>query len=108
MSSIFSLIHSLTPSEKRYFKLYAQRQVQGRNTNYLKLFEAINTQVKYDEPELLKRFRKETFVKQFSVAKNYLFNMLLKSMQEYNQENFIEWKIRNLFLQVKILASKGA
>ena len=107
MSSIFSLIHSLTPSEKRYFKLYAQRQVQGRNTNYLKLFEAINTQVKYDEPELLKRFRKETFVKQFSVAKNYLFNMLLKSMQEYNQENFIEWKIRNLFLQVKILASKG-
>lgn len=107
MSSIFSLIHSLTPSEKRYFKLYAQRQVQGRNANYLKLFEAINNQENYDEDELLKRFRKETFVKQFSVAKNYLFSMLLKSLQEYNEENFIEWKIRNLFLQVKILASKG-
>lgn len=107
MSSIFSFIHSLTPSEKRYFKLYAQRQVQGRDTNYLKLFEAINNQEKYDEEELLKKFRKESFVKQFAVTKNYLFNMLLKSMQEYNEENFIEWKIRNMFLQVKILASKG-
>lgn len=107
MSSIFSFIHSLTPSEKRYFKLYAQRQVQSRNTHYLNLFEAINNQEKYDEEELQKKFRKETFIKQFGVTKNYLFTMLLKSMQEYNEENFIEWKIRNLYLQIKILASKG-
>jgi|GEM_PF-2962501 len=105
--SLFSLIKSLNPSEKRYFTLFAQRQVQQRNTNYLKLFEAINKQEKYDEGELLKKFRYEGFVKQFAVTKNYLFNMVLKSMQEYNEENFIEWKIRNLFLQVKILASKG-
>ena len=107
MSSIFSLIHSLTPSEKRYFTLFAQRQVQQRNTNYLKLFDAVNNMEVYDETVLLKKFRKENFVKQFSVAKNYLFTMLLKSMQEYNEENFIEWKIRNMFLQVKILAGKG-
>jgi hypothetical protein len=107
MSSIFNLIHSLTPSEKRYFNLYAQRQVQGRDTNYLKLFEAINNQEKYEEDELLKKFRRESFVKQFAVTKNYLFNMILKSMQEYNEQNFIEWKIRNMFLQIKILASKG-
>lgn len=106
-NSLFSLIHSLNPSEKRYFNLFAQRQVQQRNTNYLKLFDAINNLDDYDEEALLKKFRRENFIKQFAVTKNYLFNMILKSMQEYNEQNFIEWKIRNLFLQIKILASKG-
>ena len=107
MNSLFSLIHSLSPSEKRYFKLFTQRQVQHKNTNYAKLFDAINEQEIYDEDALLKKFKKETFTKQFGVAKNYLFSMILSCMQQYNEENFIEWKIRNMFLQVKILASKG-
>lgn len=107
MQSLFSLIHSLSPSEKRYFKLFAQRQVQHKNTNYAKIFDAINEQEVYDENVLLTKFKKETFAKQFGVAKNYLFNMILSCMQQYNEENFIEWKIRNLFLQCKILASKG-
>ena len=62
MSSIFSLIHSLTPSEKRYFTLFAQRQVQQRNTNYLKLFDAVNNMEVYDETVLLKKFRKENLL----------------------------------------------
>jgi hypothetical protein len=107
MNSLFSLIHSLSPSEKRYFKLFTQRQVQHKNTNYAKLFDAINEQEIYDEGALLKKFKKEIFTKQFGVAKNYLFNMILSCMQQYNEENFIEWKIRNMFLQIKILASKG-
>lgn len=106
-NNLFILIKSLNPSEKRYFNLYAQRQVQQRNTNYLKVFEAINKQEKYDEEKLIMKFRRENFVKQFSVTKHYLFNMILKGMQEYNEENFIEWKIRNMFLQIKLLASKG-
>ncbi len=107
MNSLFALVHSLSPSEKRYFKLFTQRQVQHKNTNYAKLFDAINEQMVYDEVALLKKFKKEVFVKQFGVAKNYLFNMILSCMQLYNEENFIEWKIRNMFLQCKILTSKG-
>ena len=107
MDSLFTLIHSLTPSEKRYFKLFTQRQVQHKNTNYAKLFDAINEQEEYNEDALLKKFKKETFAKQMGVAKNYLLNMILNCMQQYNEENYIEWKIRNMFLQCKILASKG-
>lgn len=107
MQSLFSLIHSLSPSEKRYFRLYAQRQVQHKNTSYFKIFDAINQQDNYDESALLKKFKNETFSKQFGVVKNYLFNMILSCMQLYNEENFIEWKIRNMLLQCKILASKG-
>lgn len=107
MNALFSLIHSLSPSEKRYFKLFAQRQVQTKSTNYAKLFDAINEQEFYCEADLLKKFRKENFVKQFAVTKHYLFQMILKSMEEYNEETFAEWKIRNQYLQIKILASKG-
>lgn len=81
--------------------------MQNKNTNYSKIFDAINDQEIYNEEILLKKFRKEVFVKQFGVAKNYLFNMILSCMQQYNEENFIEWKIRNMLLQCKILASKG-
>lgn len=105
--SLFLLIHSLSPSEKRYFKLFAQRQVQNKNTNYAKLFDAINNMGQYDEVLLLKKFRNETFIKQLGVAKNYLFTMILNCLQQYYEENFIEWKIRNMFLQCKVLASKG-
>lgn len=107
MDSLFLLIHSLLPTEKRYFKLYAQRQVQNKNTNYYKLFDAINEMGEYNEVKLLKKFRNEAFAKQLSVAKNYLYTMILSCLQQYNEENFIEWKIRNMFLQCKILASKG-
>lgn len=107
MDSLFLLVQSLSPAEKRYFKLFAQRQVQHKNTNYAKLFDAINTMKEYDENYLLKKFRKETFARQIGVAKNYLFNLILSCLQQYNEENFIEWKIRNQFLQCKILASKG-
>ncbi|MFY8090176.1 MAG: hypothetical protein ACOVMI_02895 [Chitinophagaceae bacterium] len=107
MNSLFSLIHSLTPTEKRYFKLFAQRQVQHKNTNYAKIFDAINEQIEYNEESLLKKFKRENFINQFGVTKNYLFNIILSCMQQYNEENFIEWKIRNMFLQCKILASKG-
>lgn len=107
MQKLHTLIHSLSPSEKRYFKLFAQRQVQNKTTHYYKLFEAINQQSLYDENELLKKFRRESFVKHFAVTKNYLFGLILKSMQEYNEEHFVEWKIRNQYSQIKILASKG-
>lgn len=107
MNNLHSLIHSLSPSEKRYFKLFAQRQVQHKATHYYKLFEAINQQSIYNETDLLKKFRKESFIKHFAVTKNYLYGLILKSMQAFNQENFVEWKIRNAYSQIKILASKG-
>lgn len=107
MDSLFLLIKSLSSAEKRYFKIFALRQVQHKNTNYAMVFDAINSMETYDEVWLLKKFRKEPFVKQIGVTKNYLFSMILSCMQLYNEENFIEWKIRNQYLQCKILASKG-
>src|SRR5690606_18709603 len=44
---LFELVRSLTKSEKRYFKLFAQ--MQGKDKKYLLLFDAIDRLEEYDE-----------------------------------------------------------
>ena len=48
--NLHALIHSLTKSEKRHFKLVAQSH--GSNKNYLDLFDALDGQEVFDESAL--------------------------------------------------------
>ena len=57
--SLHELIHSMTMSEKRHFKIYASKHVIGGSNDYVQLFDAIAEQVEYND-EFLKR---ESFVK---------------------------------------------
>jgi hypothetical protein len=54
--NLFQLIKSLSPGEKRYFKLYAARQSESKKTNYEKLFDEFNElpdDQEYDEDVFL-------------------------------------------------------
>ncbi len=93
---LFRLIHSLTKSEKRYFKIYASRHVIGRENNYLKLFSAIEQQKEYDEDALRKQFRREKFARQLAVTKNYLYKLIMESMRMYHADKTPEAQIRSL------------
>lgn len=104
---LFQLIKSLKQSEKRYFKIYASRHVKGKQNNYVKLFEYIDKQEVYDEAVIVKKFKGEAFTKQFSVAKNYLYNFILKSLRAYHAGNSVESKIHEGIESVKILYERG-
>lgn len=104
---LFRLIKSLKQSEKRYFKIFSSTHVKGGQNNYVKLFEAIDRQDEYDEAAILKKFKKEKFVKQFSVTKNYLYNFILKSLRSYYSGKSIETKINEDLDSVKILNHRG-
>ena len=65
--SLYRLIHSLTKSEKRQFKIYTS--LQAGNKMYIKLFDLIEKQMQYDEKEL----KSELKIKAFPVAKIYLY-----------------------------------
>lgn len=93
---LFELIKSLTPAEKRYFKVYAQRHVKGEENNYVHLFNAIDKQSDYNEAKLLRKLEKEAFVKHFSAEKTYLYKLIMKAMNAYNLGKSIEAKIREL------------
>ena len=59
--ALFDLIHSLTKSEKRYFKLMSSRHTIGDENNYIRLFDAIGKQSTYSEAELFSFFRGRHF-----------------------------------------------
>ncbi|MGB1242538.1 MAG: hypothetical protein ACPG49_08455 [Chitinophagales bacterium] len=93
-SNIFELIKSLTPAEKRYFKVFAKRHVKGDENNYVLLFNAIDKQTDYNEAILLKKIKRGTSVKHFSSEKSYLYKLILKAMNAYDLDKSIEAKIR--------------
>src|ERR1035437_5648878 len=104
---LFDLIRSLNPSEKRHFSLYAHRHIVGEENNYLKLFDAIDKQQEYDEVALKKKFSHEKFVQQIHVAKNYLYSLILKSLNEYHSADSSNIQLRELLNSAEILFGKG-
>lgn len=103
--NLFKLIKSLNKSEKGYFKKYANFHVRNEQNNYTKIFDAIDIQKEYDEKRLLKKFKSERFVNQFAVAKNYLYEMILESLEAYHKNSTTE--IRSILNRIEILVDKG-
>jgi|GEM_PF-4376574 len=82
-NDLFFLIKSLSPVEKRYFRLYSELHSKSKEHNYIRLFDAIDKQTSYDENAIKQKFRNETFVKQLTVTKNKLSSKLLESLRSY-------------------------
>ncbi len=107
MNELFLLIKSLKHSEKRYFTLSASAMVASKKNNYLKLFEVIDAQKLYDEEAIIKKYQRESFTKNYAANKAYLYDMILASLRNYQEDSIEEWSIRRNFYKIKILASKG-
>jgi len=106
-SKLFELIQSLSKSEKRYFKLFANQHVIGEKNNYVEIFEAISRQSHYNEDILTRKFKGRSLLKHFSSEKVYLYNLILKSLRVYHANISAGAKIRALMLDLEILYSKG-
>lgn len=103
---LHALIRSLTPHEKRYFKIYATRHVAEQNNVHIILFDAIDSQEEYDEPLLLKTFKKETFIKRFAVTKSRLYEMILKSLHAYHASSSVDAELKKMLHMAEILYKK--
>lgn len=94
-------------AEKSYFKRYAGKLSDDSSTNYIQLFDAIGKQVVYDEALLKKLFARQKFIKQFSVAKTYLYKTIVKALKNYYEESGISFQLKNLQLELSLLIEKG-
>jgi hypothetical protein len=101
---LFQLIKSLSVSEKGYVKKYCARN--GASPAYLKLLDAIDNQEEYNEDKLKQKFKKEKFVKQFSVAKNYLTKSIMRSLRAYHSDSSYNIQVHELLLEIEILYNK--
>ena len=101
--SLHELIHSMTMPEKRHFKIYASKHVIGGSNDYVQLFDAIAEQVEYND-EFLKR---ESFVKNLPAEKNYLYRLILRSLNSFHDSSSAKNKIYTLLKNIEILYHKG-
>ncbi|MFN5845421.1 MAG: hypothetical protein ACK46O_06895 [Flavobacteriia bacterium] len=104
-TELFKLIKSLTKSEKRFFKLSSS--LQAGDKNYLKIFDFIEAQSRYDEDELKKAFKNETFIKHLPSEKNHLYKLVLKSLRSYYSEQSISSMLKQEIKNVEILYNKA-
>ncbi|MEO6882442.1 MAG: hypothetical protein ABI199_00305 [Bacteroidia bacterium] len=104
--NLFRLVKSLTPAEKRYFKIYVQRNSSGRESNYVRLFEAIDTQEIYNEEKLIKRFQKESFTKNFTITKGRLYETILRSLDVFHADSSVDAQLKRQLHCIEILYRK--
>ncbi|MFN8288123.1 MAG: hypothetical protein U0V74_15310 [Chitinophagales bacterium] len=107
MDALFELIQSLSPAEKGYFKKFAGKAENAEANNNLRLFEILEEQEDYNEAAAKKSLGKEKSANQFSVAKNYLYNSILKALTAYHEDFSLEIILRNYFSQVDLLTHRG-
>ena len=102
---LHSLIKSLSSAEKRHFKLFASRHTE--DNKYVLLFDAIASQKNYDEKLLFEKFRKEAFIKQFSIAKARLYSSVLRSLNIFHPVSSINAELKREIHYAEILYKKS-
>jgi hypothetical protein len=104
-TELHSLIRSLTKSEKRFFKLNSS--LQAGDKNYLKIFDFVEKQKKYDEDELKDHFKNEVFIKHLPSEKNHLYRLILKSLRAYYSDESVSSQLRQEIKNIDILNRKA-
>lgn len=104
-TELHSLIKSLTKSEKRFFKLNSS--LQAGDKNYLKIFDFIEKQKKYNEDELKAYFKDETFINHLPSEKNHLYRLILKSLRAYYSDQSVSSQLKQEIKNIDILNRKA-
>ena len=104
-TELHSLIKSLTKSEKRFFKLNSS--LQSGDKNYLKIFDFVEKQKKYNEDELKTVFKDEIFIKHLPSEKNHLYRLILKSLRAYYSDQSVSSQLKQEIKNIDILNRKA-
>ncbi|MCO6499569.1 MAG: hypothetical protein J5I47_04215 [Vicingus serpentipes] len=99
-SHLYDLIHSMTSSEKRYFKLDVAKQIGKENKLCIQLFDLI---AKSEGKAIEKIEKKIDFTEYPSRLKNYLYESILNSMEDYHAKTSFRIKIRKQINRIENL-----
>jgi hypothetical protein len=104
-TDLHELIRALTPSEKRYLRMFAERQGSG-DQNYMIIFDLIEQQAVYDEAAVLAQITDQKLRTQFAVQKTYLHKLVLRSLRNFHTESSVDFEIKELLMNVELLFRK--
>lgn len=103
---LFQLIKTLSKSEKRSFKLYVSRNQSPEDLKFIQLFDVLDKQSDYNEPQLFKKIpgiKKE----QLSNLKAHLYKQLLTSLRLLHKQRNADIDIREHIDYARVLYNKG-
>lgn len=103
---VFSLIKSLSKSEKRNFKLYSNRIQSESGLKFVQLFEAMDKIPHYDEKLLLQKLSNIN-KSQLANLKRHLYGQILTSLRLIYIDKNIDIQIREQLDFARILYGKG-
>jgi hypothetical protein len=103
--SLFSLIKSLSPSEKRQFSLYVVRIGVNTDSKFLNLFKVMTKMKKYNEEVILQKTKISK--QQLSNVKAHLYKQILISLRLNPAHQSVPVQIREQFDFAYILYRKG-
>lgn len=104
---LFYLIKSLSKSEKRSFKIFANQYSKKGENNYTLLFDAIDKMQVYDHQALIKAMSDRTNAKMISTLKVQLSDLILKSLRQNSASYNYSLKLRQDIDYIEILFQKG-
>lgn len=105
LEETYELVKSLSKTEKRYFKLYAQ--FQRGDKSYIKLFEIIDLQKTFNEKNINQKFIAKNKIPNVAAVKKYLFEQLVASIKSYGAYKDLDSDHTDLIETYKVLHYKG-
>jgi hypothetical protein len=103
---LFQLIKSISKSEKRNFKLYANRISSEKEAKFLQLFNVLDKMDEYNEAIILKK-AKDIKQTQLPNLKAHLYKQLLTSLRLTQVNHDVSISIREQIDHAKVLYNKG-
>ncbi len=104
--SVFQLIKSLTRSEKRHFRLFANRQGSTDGLKFLQLFDALDAAPHYDDERVLAQAPALKKV-QLANLKANLYRQLLASLRMYHAGQNLDIQLREQLDYARVLYNRG-
>ncbi len=101
MDALQQIIHSLTPPEKRYFKLFAT--AFRTNSDLLLVYDELEKETEADDKKLSEQLR----IKNIAMAKSNLRALILKAMRNFREEHNIADRIRSSLSEIEFLTNKN-
>ncbi|HRB65402.1 MAG TPA: hypothetical protein PLL63_12405, partial [Niabella sp.] len=104
--ALFQLIKSLEKSEKRNLKLFVSRNSGAESLKSMKLFDAFDKMVEYDEALLLKKVPSVSKL-QLSNTKALLYRQILSSLRVLRDDRNADLQLHEMMDNARILFNKG-
>lgn len=101
---LFSLVKSMSKSEKRYFRLTTDLQ-QGEK-GYLSLFDILDSSAAFDSA-LQAKLKKAFPGSSIEPARKHLYHVMIKSLRQFNHDQDVESRLMTGLQDSRILYHKG-